>query len=490
MFWGNFADAYGRRPAFVFSSAIVAAFGLLSALSPTLQLLVFCRAVVGVGVGGIEVAMGLLVEFSPRTRGRGAALMRVHYFASVGSILVTLLAWAVFSIADSSATFPGGESSKWRWIAACAALPPAACAALAHRYLPESPRWLLAEGRVADAEQVLRKVAALNEALEPRLRLEASAAGLRRAARRERRRRENAPTAPSMVRSAADGAPGYLDANLVAPRGSCTIKMTTPGVCTLGLRKTTSLFWLCWLCFGIAYYGTVDLITVIYSRKRADPSEEVTAADDAVSSRCSFDFAYLALCPTAELFFVFVGQKIIEHSRRAALSAFFTAGALALLAMQLATGAGSNGAARGVSAYTARGALFAAGGVAWAFTPEVYPTDVRVSGTGLAYALGRVGAFGSSYIVYDGEKNSWRLPFLASVAALAALAASAISIDTARSPIVERLDEDADAGRSNPAPHDNRPPGGRAPFAPDGPDDDGDEVESMDGDTEASALVY
>ena len=71
MFWGNFADAYGRRPAFVFSSAIVAAFGLLSALSPTLQLLVFCRAVVGVGVGGIEVAMGLLVEFSPRTRGRG-----------------------------------------------------------------------------------------------------------------------------------------------------------------------------------------------------------------------------------------------------------------------------------------------------------------------------------------------------------------------------------------------------------------------------------
>ena len=146
--------------------------------------------------------------------------------------------------------------------------------------------------------------------------------------------------------------------------------------------------------------------------------------------------------------------------------------------------------ARGVSAYTARGALFAAGGVAWTFTPEVYPTDVRVSGTGLAYALGRVGAFGSSYIVYDGEKNSWRLPFLASVAALAALAASAISIDTARSPIVERLDEDADAGRSNPAPHDNRPPGGRAPFAPDGPDDDGDEVESMDGDTEASALVY
>jgi hypothetical protein len=200
-----------------------------------------------------------------------------------------------------------------------------------------------------------------------------------------------------MVRSAADGAPGYLDANLVAPRGSCTIKMTTPGVCTLGLRKTTSLFWLCWLCFGIAYYGTVDLITVIYSRKRADPSEEVTAADDAVSSRCSFDFAYLALCPTAELFFVFVGQKIIEHSRRAALSAFFTAGALALLAMQLATGAGSNGAARGVSAYTARGALFAAGGVAWTFTPEVYPTDVRVSGTGLAYALGRVGAFGSDH---------------------------------------------------------------------------------------------
>ena len=422
--------------------------------------------------------------------------MRVHYFASLGSILLTLVAWAVFSIADAVGDFPGGESSKWRWIAALSALPPAAVAAAAYRYLPESPRWLLAEGRVDDCARVLRKVAVVNDALEPRLRLEASPAGRRRFAEREARAKRRARAASGSAGGAAPAAQamaarGDAPGPWVAARGGgCTVRLSTPGVCTLGLRKTSALLWACWVCFGLSYFGAVDLITVIYSRKRADPAASTAGDDDMTQSRCSFDFAYLALCPTAELFFVFLGQKIIEHSRRAALSAFFTAGALALLAMQLATGAGSNGATRGVSAYTARGALFAAGGVAWTFTPEVYPTDVRVSGTGIAYALGRAGAFSSSYIVYDGEKNSWRLPFLASVAALAALAASAVAVDTARAPIVERVDE---GGAGAPPRGPPRREGARerpAGFGPAPEGADASDADSEDGDTEANALIY
>ena len=134
---------------------------------------------------------------------------------------------------------------------------------------------------------------------------------------------------------------------------------------------------------------------------------------------------------------------------------------------------------------------------AWTFTPEVYPTDVRASATAVAYALCRAGAFSSSYIVYDGEKNSWRLPFLASVAALAALAASAVAVDTARAPIVERRDDEdpsAASGRGRPprrldaAAGSPRQSGGLVESHHDA--SDAEDAESMDGDTEANALIY
>lgn len=64
------ADIYGRRPAFLVSCAIVGIAGILSSMMTSLTALLVCRTLCGVGIGGVEVPMGLLSEFLPEL-GRG-----------------------------------------------------------------------------------------------------------------------------------------------------------------------------------------------------------------------------------------------------------------------------------------------------------------------------------------------------------------------------------------------------------------------------------
>ncbi|RHY87471.1 hypothetical protein DYB37_009811 [Aphanomyces astaci] len=52
LFWGFFADKYGRRLGFLLSALCIAVFGIWSAFVPTVWWLMACRAMVGFGVSG------------------------------------------------------------------------------------------------------------------------------------------------------------------------------------------------------------------------------------------------------------------------------------------------------------------------------------------------------------------------------------------------------------------------------------------------------
>ena len=85
IFWGPFADRYGRRISFLMESCIITLFGLLSATSPSFGVLLAFRFLVGFGVGGLFVPFDILAEFLP-TKHRGQFLIKMNFFWSCGAI--------------------------------------------------------------------------------------------------------------------------------------------------------------------------------------------------------------------------------------------------------------------------------------------------------------------------------------------------------------------------------------------------------------------
>ena len=76
--------------------------------------------------------------------------MDVQVTWALGSIFVGVAAWAVLSYGHS-----------WRLLALVSAVPPLAVLCC-FSFIPESPRWLIANGREAEAKDVLRKMAKTN----------------------------------------------------------------------------------------------------------------------------------------------------------------------------------------------------------------------------------------------------------------------------------------------------------------------------------------
>jgi putative MFS transporter len=146
IFWGPFADMFGRRKGFLFASTVIFTAGFLSGVSPSYEWLLFFRTLVGFGVGGASVPFDLLSEFLPASY-RGVYLTRMQYFWTIGSLFVTGVAWA--SLTDYG----------WRFLTYMTAIPVTLACLFSVYYLPESPRWLLVKGRVEEATVEVKNLA-------------------------------------------------------------------------------------------------------------------------------------------------------------------------------------------------------------------------------------------------------------------------------------------------------------------------------------------
>lgn len=148
---GSLADRIGRRKAFTFNLVWYSAFSLLGAFSVNAEMLVFCRFLTGIGVGAIyPVADSFLSEILPKERrGRLAAWAYTTSFVAV-PLVGFLAVWL-------NPLHLGGIAG-WRIILALGGLGAVFVLFVQHR-LPESPRWLLARGRVDEAHVTLRRFA-------------------------------------------------------------------------------------------------------------------------------------------------------------------------------------------------------------------------------------------------------------------------------------------------------------------------------------------
>ncbi|WP_239126247.1 sugar porter family MFS transporter [Catellatospora bangladeshensis] len=156
-FAGPLADRLGRVRVMVIAAALFLVSAIGSGLAFSAVDLTFWRVIGGFGVGAASViAPAYIAEVSPaHMRGRLGSLQQL---AIVTGIFVALLVDYLLADAAGGAMQPmpwGGAA--WRWMFASAAVPAVIYAVLALQ-IPESPRYLVRRGRLAEARAVIKRL--------------------------------------------------------------------------------------------------------------------------------------------------------------------------------------------------------------------------------------------------------------------------------------------------------------------------------------------
>lgn len=156
-FAGQIADRYGRVKAMVAAAGLFTLSAIGSGLAFTIWDFIFWRLLGGIAVGAASViAPAYIAECSPsELRGRLGSLQQL---AIVVGIFIALLSDYFIAVSAGSAESPFLFGvAAWRWMFWTAA-PPAVLYGMAALTIPESPRYLVAQGREPEAANVLTKI--------------------------------------------------------------------------------------------------------------------------------------------------------------------------------------------------------------------------------------------------------------------------------------------------------------------------------------------
>jgi putative MFS transporter len=321
---GVLADRLGRRLVFAATLLLYSIFNGLSAAATGLGMLMALRFLAGLGLGGeLPVAATMVSEFMPAKR-RGFMVVLLESFWAYGSVAAALIAFLVIP--------------TWGWrVALLIGALPAFYAFVIRRALPESPRYLASQGRHAEADAIVRRIA------------EESGVAL--------------ATAPEPAPAAAEPPQRAGVAQLFAAP-------------YLG---RTLVLWAMWATMNFSYYGIFLWLPLQFTRRGF-------SLEQALLFNLIIAIAQIPGYFSAAYFVERVGRKptLVAYLLLAAVGAFFF-GQEAL-------------AARDIPAILIWGSVVSffnlgAWGVVYTYTPELYPTHLRGTGSGWAAACGRVFAF-------------------------------------------------------------------------------------------------
>jgi MFS transporter, putative metabolite:H+ symporter len=143
---GKLANHIGRRQGFIYATVLYGGFSFLNAIAWDVTSLAVLRFLTGIGLSAMTVIANTYIsEFFPKhLRGRYMGLTM-----TVGLIGIPATAWVARFLVPMA---PWG----WRLVFVWGAL--GIVAAIIGRAMPESPRWLLVQGRSVEAEAAVARL--------------------------------------------------------------------------------------------------------------------------------------------------------------------------------------------------------------------------------------------------------------------------------------------------------------------------------------------
>ncbi|PUA19495.1 hypothetical protein C7W93_06450 [Glaciimonas sp. PCH181] len=381
LFWGTISDYIGRRTAFKATVGIFAVFTGLTAASWNLATLGIARFGSNFGLGGeVPVATTLVSEFMPSSvRGRATGLMMAAF--PLGLVISALLSLAIV------------PTYGWRPLFVIGIIP-AALLYFVRRHMPESVRYLLSRGRVAEAQR----------------------------------------TVDIITESALDSNASSPIVNGTKPLVKNTNLEETisnnPGVTFLDLlapehRRRTILLWIVSFCFLWSSNGILFMLPTILTQRGFSLSQAIGFQ----LIQAIFAVAGYSVC----------AFLIDRYGRRPVLFFYYFVGAAFHLWFATANGMWMVVAIAFVG--WVNPGVFGASAV---YAAELYPTRIRATAVGWFFGIGRIGSFLAPAVIgymLANNLGKYVLHTFALTYLLAAIALYLIGIET-KGVLLEEIDEE------------------------------------------------
>ncbi|KRP87070.1 MULTISPECIES: MFS transporter [Bradyrhizobium] len=249
--------------------------------------------------------------------------------------------WPLGFIASGLLTYFVLQVADWRWVFILQAIP-AVFVLVVRRFVPESPRWLASHGYSERAEATVRDI-------ESRV-----------------RDRLGGKELPPVVRQVA------------APASEVTgLRTLFSGI----YAKRTTMLWTLWFFALLGFYGLTTWLGALLQAKGFPITKSVF---------------YTILISLAGIPGFLVSAWLVESwGRKATLVMNLLCGAIACHFY----GSAADQTQLIIAGLCMQFFLFGMWSALYAYTPELYPTHVRATGTGFASAVGRIGSLIGPYVI-------------------------------------------------------------------------------------------
>jgi MFS transporter, putative metabolite:H+ symporter len=338
---GILGDRIGRRSVMLYALIFYCVFTLVAAAAPNYPVFVGARVLAGLGTGAESAIIApFLAEFVPPAR-RGWFLGTLAGFFSFGFVGAALIGRFVVPLSDSG----------WRWAQVGTAVP-VLMVLWWRRSLPESPRYLLLRGRTAEAELVVadferRAEASLGTALPP------------------------VPPSAAVPEPIGATTPSSPAGPLAAVRFMWSRAMA----------RRTAVVWVLWFVITFSYYGFFSWIPTLLINR-------------GLTVTTSFSFSIIIYLAQVPGYFsaAWCNERL---DRRRTIAIYLVGSAISAFLLSQSTTSPTIVASGALLSFFLNGVYAGL----YAYTPEVFPTWVRSTATGMSSAFGRIGSITAPAII-------------------------------------------------------------------------------------------